>query len=398
MSNEGAAPTLGKLNPAKKYKIVYAPDEAGYGFFWVESKQKLEEALSVRRNAPADFEAVYQGRPGQREGSIFLEADLNAFFDPGFNISEFTLGVASPFVARFVQSGHAVGQAWDTAFSTSSQAAYSVCVTGLFVPCQEYHRGEDPALVGPCEYHFDVLILDVYRKRIDWGDLVNAVKVQYALWKPFEVVIEKKASGQSLIQNFSATSIPIQGVGAKDSKGDRALNSVTTKTAGSVQGWFRQHRVRTPVEAPWLEKWRAELKDFSGAEDSSSDQVDATVHLITRAILMGATMAVLPTDWKPEYSVISNAQVDSNRPDLSTITDSRMGILVSLEMLKDLHEDPFQGTCARCSHEGDQAAGCKIMGRRMLPFDSCPSFIEKGLENDDADASTGIESALRWSV
>ena len=113
---------------------------------------------------------------------------------------------------------------------------------------------------------------------------------------------------------------------------------------------------------------------------------------------MGATMAVLPTDWKPEYSAIANSQSDPGRPDMSAIKDPRMGILVSLDMLESLTEDPFQGTCARCTHEGDQAAGCKIMGRRMLAFNSCPSFIEKGLENDDADASTGIESALRWSV
>lgn len=389
------------LPPSKKYKITYAQDDAGFGFFWVESKQKLEEALSVRRNAPAEFEAVYQGRPGAREGSIFLEDDLNAFYHFDFDPHEFQLGIASPFVAQFIRKGHSVGQAWDTAFSTSSQAAHSVCVTGLFIPCTEYHRGEDPAIMGPCEYHFDVLILDVYRKRIDWGDLVGAVKSQYTLWKPFEVVIEKKASGQSLIQNFTATSIPVVGVGAKDSKGDRALNSVNVKTAGSVQGWFRQHRVRVPKWAPWLEKWKAEMKDFSGADDSSSDQVDATVHLITRAILMGATMAVMPSDWKPEYSAIANSQSDaitrSHMPDYSTITDARAGILVALDMLPSLSMDPFQGTCARCSHEGDQAAGCKIMGRRMLPFDSCPSFIEKGLEADDADSSTGIESALRWS-
>lgn len=384
------------IKPAKTYKIVYAPDDAGYGFFWVESEQKLSEALSVRRNAPAEFEAVYQGRPGQREGSIFLEEDLACFYDIPFDHTELDLGLASPAVNAFVKKGHTVDQAWDTAFSTSSQSAYSVCVTGLFIPCQEYHRREDPALLGPCDYHFDVLILDVYRKRMDWGALTNGVKQQYYKWKPSEVIIEKKASGQSLIQNFTATSIPVVGVGAKDSKGDRALNSVNVKTAGSVQGWFRQHRVRTPHKAKWLSKWKAEMKDFSGEEDTSSDQVDATVHLVTRAILMGATMAVLPSDWKPEYSAIANVQSDAGLPNMSAITDSRMGILVAFEMLEGLTEDPFQGTCARCKHQGHLETGCAIMGKRMLAFDSCPSFLEQGLDLDDTDASTGIESALRW--
>jgi predicted phage terminase large subunit-like protein len=375
-------------------RIPYAFDESGHGFFWVESKQKLEEALSVRRNAPAEFEAVYQGRPGLREGSIFLEDDLNAFFDVPFPLDEFAIGMGSPFVAEFVKRGHAIGQAWDTAFSTSSQAAHSVCVTGLFIPCNDYHRGENPELVGQCDYHFDVLILNVFRRKLDWGALVGAVKTQYYLWRPFEVVIEKKASGQSLIQNFNSSSIPIIGVGATDSKGDRALNSVGIKSAGSVQGWFRQHRVRTPRWAPWLEKWKAEMKDFSGADDSSSDQVDATVHLVTRAIMMGATMAVLPTDWKPEYSAIANAYSDAGKPDLSMISDPRAAMIMAFDMLPSLVEDPYQGTCSRCAHDG--ANFCKIMGRRMLAVDSCPSFIDKGLDVDESDASTGIESALRW--
>lgn len=387
-----------ELGKPRHYRLPYAPDRVGYGFFWVESAQKLEEALSVRRNAPADFEAVYQGRPGQREGSIFLEADLNAFFEPAangnrFGVVEFAHGVASPLVAQFVKQGHTVIQAWDTAFSTSSQAAYSVCVTGLLVPCTSYHCDEDPAVVGPCEYHFDVLILDVYRRKLDWGALTEALKTLYYRWQPTEIVVEKKASGQSLIQNFGAN-MPIQGVGAKDSKGDRALNSVTTKTAGSVQGWFRQHRVRTPRIAPWLNAWRGEMKDFSGAEDTSSDQVDATVHLVTRAIVMGATMAVMPTDWTPEYSVIPNFLTDGMSAMPEGYNNPKAGMLLALDMLPSLTTDPFQGTCSRCAHDGVKF--CNIMGRRMLPVDSCPAFVEKGTEADGAEAGTGIESALRY--
>jgi hypothetical protein len=85
--------------------------------------------------------------------------------------------------------------------------------------------------------------------------------------------------------------------------------------------------------------------DFSGDGDSSNDQVDATVHLVTHAIRMGSGMAVLPTGWDPSQSAIPIRARDNTIIDPDYV-DPRVGILIAISELPDLVEDPYYGTCA----------------------------------------------------
>lgn len=376
-------------------KITIGPDPLEQGFYWPSSEQKRREVLTVARNSPALFQSVYQARPGKREGTIFLEDDLNAFFlppvDPLTNrFVDLSLGLSHPLISAFTKRGFGVFQAFDTAFSTTSQSAHTVGVTGLFVPCSDYHRGENPDELGPCEHHFDVLLLDVMRKRLDWGGLIGGIKRLNILWRPVEQVIEKKASGISAIQALESSGLPIVAASATVSKGDRALNSVGTRDAGSVQGWFRQHRVLTPPENtyPWIAPWRDEMKDFSGDDDASSDQVDATVHLITRAIVLGATSALLPSEWTPERSALpANLADPLANPNFQTPGFSGPAglggvLLPTIGLLPELAIDPYDGTCARCVHDG--ARFCAVQNRRMLALDSCEQFYDaRAARSDD---------------
>lgn len=359
-----------------KIQLPYG-DNSRNGFYWPESAQKRKEVLSVKRNSPSNFEDVYQGRPGGREGSIFLADDLNCYYVPPENLH---LGVPIQSVDAFVRKGHCVLQAWDTAFSTSLQSAHTVCATGLLVPCNSYHRGEDPALLGECESHFDVLLLEILRKRMDWGDLVTAFKEQYMKWRPEQIILEKKASGISLFQSMQNSGLPILAVQPADSKGARATNTVQTKSAGSVQGWFRQHRVLRPEhETLWTPKWLAEMKDFSGADDSSSDQVDATVHLITRAIIMGAGMAFLPSGWTPERSALPNTFNDplKTMQKFGNFTDPRLHSLGLIGMMPSFSIDPFDGMCGRCAHF--KVSRCAIHNHSVTSMDSCAEFLDDRL-------------------
>lgn len=377
VENAPPNPTPDNTTRVRQFEIPFGVDPRGQGFYWPSSDQKRSEVLSVKRNAPADFEAVYQGRPGAREGVIFLAKDLDAFFYPtladgtAFPFTEFELALNSPYVRKFIERGQCVLQSWDTAFSTTLSSAWSVCVTALLIPCQKYHCGEDENQLGPCEFHYDVLILNVFRKRLDFGDLSAAFKTHYRMWTPFEVLLEKKASGFDIMSALKSAAIPITAVEPRESKRARAINSVGPKTAGSVQGWFRQHRVLTPTYAPWLEQWRTEMKDFSGADDTSSDQVDATVHLVTKAIILGSSMITLPTDYDraeaPGYLLNDQLPIDPT-------TDPRRMFLSVLGELPNMVDDPYYGTCSRCIHEGVKF--CKIQNRRMLAMDSCDQFAD----------------------
>lgn len=367
-------------------KVVYGRDPTRQGFYWSDSQQKRQEILTVKRFSPADFESVYQGHPGARIGSIFLASDIDVFFNAPLGLLG-GMGIESAEIARFCQHGHGIIQAWDTAFSTTFGSAWTVCTTGLFIPCQKYHRGEDPLIWGPCDFHFDVAILDVFREKLDWGDLNKAFRMQRMKWNPLEVLVEKKASGISLIQAWKNSDFPITEVAVDGwSKKARALNSVTAQGAGSVQGWCRQHRVYLPedddkTKPEWYLPWRTEMMDFSGEDDTSNDQVDATVHLVTRAITMGSGMATLPTDWDPSKSAIPLRANDMS-PITMDMVDPRMAVLFTIGQMMETNDDPFYGTCGRCDKKGSKQV-CPVTHKLMLAHDSCPEY-------DDSEGATAL--------
>jgi phage terminase large subunit-like protein len=345
-------------------KLHYGTDPIG--FYWAGSAEKRSEVLGVKRNEPATFQAVYQGRPGRRIGTIFLADDFTFYTPP----PDLESGCLAPGARELLAKGQAVFQAWDTAFSTSEQSAFSVCVTGMFVPCDRYHRNESSFLSGTCEHHFDVVILDVFRRKMDWGDLPNEVKRQYFKWQPQMVIIEKRASGISLVQTLPSAGIPVLGieVGAA-SKGERAINRVDARSAGSVQGWCRQHRVSFPEEASWLDVFLAELKDFSGDGGGASDQVDAFVHLVTHAIKLGSTTMMLPTGFDGQPIMTQPAPAAEE-------VEQGVGFflqVLGLPGIEDL-DDPYAGMCGRCRNYED--GYCVFQRRAVISMDSCLEYSE----------------------
>ena len=337
-------------------KAYYGVDPKNQGFFWPTSDQKRKEYFSVKRGSPADAESVYQCNPGAREGFIFIESDF-AYFSPPPGLSE---GIDNPSVQHFLSEGDVVIQAWDTAFTATSTADWSVCITAALRPCTSYHRDEDITVFGPPDPHYDVLVLDVFRDRLDWAGLLPAAKKQYKKWRPMLVLVEKKASGLPVISAMQAGGLAVEGADANISKRARAIQGVG---AGSVQGWFRMHRVLFPIAAEWLDKLKIEFKDFTGDESGVDDQVDAGVHLISWAIRTGGSLAMLPTGWSIE-TVDKNMgrQLSENNP------------LPGLIELLGESRDPLQYCCARCINYS--VGRCPIHNRLMLPFDSCDSWTD----------------------
>ena len=333
----------------------------------------------MKLGAPAVFEATYQGRPGRREGSIFLEEDF-VYYEPPPSLAA---GLLSAAVQAFVKNGHCILQSWDTAASTTNQSARSVCVTAMLVPCDKYHRGENAVLLGPCEPHFDVLILDVFRDRIRVQDLINEVKIQYGRWQPEHVLVEDRSTGIPLVQMFESSGIPIEGVSTGNkSKSARALNTVDARGSLSVQGHFQQHRVQFPVQATWLDGYRAELKDFSGEDDAASDQVDASVYLITKAITMGTIGTMLPSGWSPDRP---NAPEEGERPltyrdGPELFADPRAEFLTWMGGLGD-SDDIFGSTCGRCAAFEKTTRQCDTHHRVTAALDSCEFWQAVGAKD-----------------
>lgn len=376
----------------QRLKIFYGTDPqaekyGGNGYAWPESEQKRKEFYDVKRNRPHEAQSVYMCNPGQREGSIFMESDFAFYRQPFGGFLE--QGIADPAVREFISRGHEVVVAWDTAQEALTTSAYTVGVVGLLVPCSSYHCGEDIAIYGPCDPHFDVYIVDIFRDKIDFGDLVKAFRTIHVKWSPSLHVVERRASGHHIIQSLEKI-MTIEGVDAQESKRKRALMGVG---ASSAQGWFRQHRVYFPSEEPdrggeqrrpisWLHTFKTELKDFVGDESATSDQADALIHLLHYAIRQSSNMSMMPTGWSPETV---DQEMGLDLPfDPKTGPSSPLQLLQWADSSFDDPMVPFADTCGNCAYYNMNArrpqfssATCIKHQRQFVALDSCDDFTRK---------------------
>ncbi|HET6330034.1 MAG TPA: phage terminase large subunit [Holophagaceae bacterium] len=137
-------------------------------------------------------------------------------------------------------------QSLDSAFKTGAENDYSVLTTWGRRPEGYY-------------------LLHVWRAKVEFPELKRHVVAMYEAWKPKVVLVEDKASGQSLIQELRRdTVLPINAVQVTADKLARAYAITATVEAG---------KVFLPRSAPWLSDFMEELAVFNkGAHD---DQVDS---------------------------------------------------------------------------------------------------------------------------
>jgi predicted phage terminase large subunit-like protein len=175
----------------------------------------------------SSFEALYQQRPTAREGGLF-KRDWWKYF-------------------RLTPPVHtAVVQSWDTAFKKGEGNDYSVCTTWL--------------VAGNGYY-----LIDRWKNKIEFPDLKRTAVNLAAMHNPHVILIEDKASGQSLIQELKRdTRLPIIPVTVDRDKEARA-NAVTAVVESG--------RVFLPEASDWTQDFVDELAAFpAGAHD---DQVDS---------------------------------------------------------------------------------------------------------------------------
>ena len=147
-----------------------------------------------------------------------------------------------------------VVQSWDTAFKAAEINDPSVCTTW----------GE--AANG---YY----LLDCFVIRGDYPTVKRAIQSKYAEFKPDVVLIEDKASGQSLIQELrQLTDMAIVGINPEGDKLSRMY---------AACGAFESGRVWVPESAAWLSEYEAELFLFPMAKHD--DRVDSTSQYINWA-------------------------------------------------------------------------------------------------------------------
>lgn len=152
------------------------------------------------------------------------------------------------------QAGDLVIQSWDTASKTGPLNDYSVCVTAVL------RKGV-------------VYVLDVYRAKLKFPDLLRKVEEHARNWKAKILLIEDAASGTQLIQHLRENDprgIPQPTACTPDTDKVSRMAGHTARFEGA--------KVLFPKDEPWLADFLRELLSFPyGKHD---DQVDALAQLL----------------------------------------------------------------------------------------------------------------------
>ena len=160
-------------------------------------------------------------------------------------------------------------QSWDTAFKKGADNSFSVCGTWGLTENGYY-------------------LLSVWRGRVEFPELRRVLIAQAEEWKPNAILVEDRASGQSLLQELkSATTLPVLPVKADSDKLSRAQAVTAIVEAGKVY---------LPEQASWLNEYIDEMASFPmGLYD---DQVDSTTQALNyfRERLDRPTPFLMPGD------------------------------------------------------------------------------------------------------
>lgn len=178
------------------------------------------------------FSAQYQQRPRPQEGAMLRRHWLR-YDDP--------LPLAD---GQIVQS-------WDTAIKAGKDNDPSVCITAQIVD-------------GEC------YVLEVLRQRLEYHELRREVLRTAEKWNPHAILVEDKASGQSLLQDLKqASGLPLIPILPKQDKLTRFAAITPLIEAG---------RFVLPKQAHWLADFENELLAFPSVKHD--DQVDALSQLL----------------------------------------------------------------------------------------------------------------------
>lgn len=241
----------------------------------LDALEKIKRAM-----IPRDWGALYQQQPTTEEGSILKRTYWNRW------------QVDRPPTCEYII------QSYDTAYSKSETADYSVITTwGLFYPqgrMDEHYVQIDgiedkDAIFDGAEAH--LILLDSVKGRWDFPQLKEKAYELYSYWKPDTTIIEAKATGLPLAHELRRSGVPVQTF--TPSKGNDKMTRVH-----AVSDLFASGYIWAP-RTSWADDLIEECHQFPAGKHD--DQVDSTTQALMR-FRQGGFIRLMTdddVDWHP---------------------------------------------------------------------------------------------------
>lgn len=209
--------------------------------FDLQSLNKIKMAVGSRV-----WNSLYQQRPSAIEGSLFKREHWQYYKPLSNNVDEIKSQLG---IKRIIQG-------WDTAFKKTDSADFSAGLT-----------------VGVSDNRY--YILDLVKEKFEYPELKKTVQQYAEKWNPQVVLVEDKASGQSILQELKRqTRIPLLAYKVDKDKVARA-NSVTPVLESGL--------IYLPEQTNWVYDFIESLSLFpNGAHDDDVDSFTMCLDYLTR--------------------------------------------------------------------------------------------------------------------
>jgi phage terminase large subunit-like protein len=165
-------------------------------YFVSKDFDRLRRAAAKGGTAARTWSSLYQQRPAPSEGSILRRADWKLWKDKK-KLKDGTEVPDPPECDYIILS-------YDTAFEEDEDADFSAMTAwGIFASTSTKKTGEQ-------FHHHHAILLGAWRDKVSAIDLADIIQDHYRHFKPDAILVEKRASGITVLQELKRLRLPVK--------------------------------------------------------------------------------------------------------------------------------------------------------------------------------------------